>query len=376
MQTIQLIVECTINKEQEKLITQIGSLKYKLPFINSYVVEVPEEFVSQLYGIEGVKAIYEDTHITAQMHEARKVVKADYVTRDGATGKGLSVAILDTGVAPVSDLTLPHNRIVAFKDFIGNKTVPYDDNGHGTHVAGIACGNGYKSKGKYKGIAPESNIVAVKILDGSGKGNATNVLAGLQWILENQKKYNIKVANLSIGTEDIGNKDPLIRAVETCWDRGITMIVAAGNNGPRKGSITSPGISRKVITVGSSDDENTVTIWGSSTQNFSGRGPTSECIKKPDVVAPGANIVSCKSPTYRNKDELNKVVGEDYLKLSGTSMSTPIVSGGIALLLSKFPNMKPDEVKLKLKSSTIDLNYNHNKQGWGLIDLEMLLRSH
>ena len=192
-------------------------------------------------------------------------------------------------------------------------------------------------------------------------------------MIDNKERYNIRIINLSIGTEDIGTKDPLVRAVEACWDAGIIMVIAAGNNGPKKNSVTSPGISKKVITVGASDDDKSVTIWGTSAENFSGRGPTSECIKKPDVVAPGANIISCLSPSERATLSREKIVMKNYLKLSGTSMSTPIVAGGIALLLSKFPHMKPDEVKFKLKSSTTNLNCSQNKQGWGLIDLEKLL---
>ena len=229
------------------------------------------------------------------------------------------------------------------------------------------------SKGKYKGIAPDCNIVAVKVLDETGKGNAVNVLAGLQWVIDNKERYNIKVINLSIGTEDVGRKDPLVRGVDECWDRGIVMVIAAGNEGPKRSSITSPGISRKVITVGSSDDGREVRIWGMDKSNYSGRGPTSECIKKPDVVAPGANIISCLSPSERGGIDKSKIVLDSYLKLSGTSMSTPIVSGGIALLLSKNPDMKPDEVKYKLKGSTTDLKCSQNRQGWGLIDMEKLL---
>lgn len=224
------------------------------------------------------------------------------------------------------------------------------------------------------GIAPESDVVAIKILDASGRGNSAEVLAGLQWMLDNKERYNIRVANLSIGTADTGIRDPLVRAVEAAWDRGIVVAIAAGNNGPLPGSVTSPGISRKVVTIGASDDTNAVQIWGDTLENFSGRGPTSECIIKPDIVAPGADIVSCLSPSmsYRN-DHDAKIIAQNYLRLSGTSMSTPMVTGAIALLLEKNPELTPNDVKLIIKKSAVSLNYDQNQQGWGMIDIKKML---
>lgn len=130
---LQLIVECSMDDLKEEKIRQIATVKYKLPLINSFVVELYEEDLPQLQGIEGLKAVHHNTYITAQMNVARKVVKADIAQSEGYTGKGVSIAILDTGIAPVDDFVLPKNRIIAFKDFINNKSEPYDDNGHGTH---------------------------------------------------------------------------------------------------------------------------------------------------------------------------------------------------------------------------------------------------
>lgn len=232
------------------------------------------------------------------------------------------------------------------------------------------------SRGRYRGIAPEANIVAVKVLDDAGRGNATDALAGIQWVIDNHKKYNIRVANLSIGTIDVGSTDPLVRAVEAAWDAGIVMVIAAGNNGPKKQSITSPGTSRKAITVGASDDQSLVDIGGSNMKNFSGRGPTLECIIKPDIVAPGCGIISCLT----NSQELSekrlvkmKVVDEHYVQMSGTSMASPRIAGAVALLLSKYPDLTPNEVKLRLKRSAIDLRFSRNRQGWGMLDINRLL---
>ncbi len=131
---IQLIIECNVEPENEKKILELGKVKYSLPMIQSYVVEIPEKHVQKLKGIEGVKAVHQNTKITAQMNIARRVVKADVAESKGLKGNGITIAILDTGIAPMGDFTKPRNRIKAFVDFVNEKSSPYDDNGHGTHV--------------------------------------------------------------------------------------------------------------------------------------------------------------------------------------------------------------------------------------------------
>ncbi len=371
---VQMILECSMTQAKELLISEIATLKYRLPSINSYVVELYEKDLPKLKNIEGLKAVYENTRITAQMNKSRKFLKADLANNQGYLGKGITVAFLDTGIAPLKDFTIPTNRILYFKDFVNNETTPYDDNGHGTHVAGICAGNGTLSDGKYRGIAPLVNIVSLKTLNNKGSGNSSDVLAGIQWVIDNAKKYNIRIANLSIGTEPQLTDDPLVKAVEFAWDSGIIITTAAGNNGPKFGTITSPGISKKVITVGTADDTSFVNISGTNVINFSGRGPTKECIVKPDILAPGTDIISCMTPTpYKQKDENIEAIDKNYMKLSGTSMSTPMVTGAIALLLEKYPKLSPDDVKYALKKCSVDLNYPQNRQGWGLLNVENLI---
>lgn len=271
------------------------------------------------------------------------------------TGAGVGVAILDTGIYPHIDFD---NRIAGFRDFLNNRKNPYDDNGHGTHVAGIVGGSGKASGGKYKGIAPGCHIIALKILDKRGNGRMQDVLKALQWVRENKREYNIRIVNISIGTVGSSNKnsDLLVKAVEEVWDDGLVIVTAAGNMGPEPGSITAPGISRKVITVGSSDLLDT-------SAGISGTGPTKDCICKPDIVTPGANVISC-APGNKS----------GYTEKSGTSMSTPKVSGAIALMLEKDPLLSNVEIKMLLREAAVDRGYQRNQQGWGELDLDRFLR--
>ncbi len=325
------------------------------------------------------------------MDLARETVNADYAYQKGYFGEGVGVAIVDTGIYSHPDLIQGGNRIVCFKDLINLKTSMYDDCGHGTHVAGIIGGNGYASGGRYMGIAPKCNIIAVKALNYKGDGNISEVLIALKWILEHKEEYNIRVLNLSFGT---GTKEPnkegvkLIHAVEKVWDSGIVVVVAAGNGGPNPNTIAVPGSSKKVITVGASDDNVEVNLMGSKAKNYSGRGPTFECIKKPDIVAPASNIMSCSLIRGNGSDPLRgfprkrasaksarDTVNGHYVEKSGTSMSTPIVSGAVALLLSAKPELTPKEVKIKFRESAEDLGASQSKQGWGLLNIKSLLEA-
>lgn len=371
MGNIELIVENNLSLEDENILKSIVNIKYKIPLINAIVIEIDENNLDSLKELKCLKTVFQNTHITMQMDTARNTVNANIVQENGYTGKGIGIAILDTGISPNNDFLYPQNRILAFKDFINNKAKPYDDNGHGTHVAGIAGGSGINSNGKYRGIAPDCNFIGVKVLNNEGKGNASDVLAGLQWVMDNKEKYNIKVANLSIGTSNTSSNDPLVKAVENMWDSGVIITIAAGNDGPKKHTISSPAISRKVITIGASDDNITANVWGNNLINFSGRGPTLECIVKPDILAPGVNIISCLSNSVSKQS--NEIVDKNYFSLSGTSMSTPIVSGAIALLLEKYKDLKPDDVKLMLKKCCKNLHLPKNQQGWGLLDVYKLL---
>lgn len=231
-------------------------------------------------------------------------------------------------------------------------------------------------------MAPACSFVGVKVLDHRGDGNISDVLAGLQWIIDNRKKYNISVVNISVGTSAKDNLDEnslLVQGVNAVWDSGIVVVVAAGNNGPGPMSISTPGISRKVITVGSSDDNVAVEVFGNRAKDYSGRGPTPFCIKKPDIVAPGSNIISCNisRPVARGRANGIRLSMIEtpmmYTIKSGTSMATPVVTGAIALLISAHPELSNREVKLRLRNCAVDIGQHWEKQGWGLLNVPKLL---
>ena len=295
------------------------------------------------------------------MNQARKSIHCEDLDTMGLTGAGVGVAVLDTGIYPHEDF---ENRIMAFKDFVRRRPGPYDDNGHGTHIAAMIGGNGASSDGRYRGVAPGCGLIAVKVLDFRGNGFASDVLAGLRWIRENKEKYGIRVVNISVGSlsrKDMSENSVLVRGVDAAWDDGLVVVVAAGNHGPGRMTITTPGISRKVITVGCSDDYEEVEVMGNRMVDYSGRGPTMACISKPDLVAPGSGIISCCNQPGQ------------YMPKSGTSMSTPLVSGAVALLLERYPQMTNRDVKLRLIERAVDMGRPHNQQGWGLLDVGRLL---
>lgn len=298
------------------------------------------------------------------MDRVSKIIHLDWAHKRGIYGRGVGVAVVDTGIAPHPDFIYRKNRITAFCDIIRGYPECYDDSGHGTHVSGILAGCGRASSGRYTGVAPEASLIGVKVLNRKGNGSIADVLEGLGWVMENKEKYGIRILNISVGTaidKDFSEDSLLVKGVERLWDAGVVVVAAAGNNGPSPQSIGSPGNSRKVITVGASDDDVLVEMDGNKIKDYSSRGPTKECIKKPDIVVPGSNIVSCSSKG-------------GYTVKSGTSMATPVVSGAVALLLSCYPELTPREVKLRLKSQAVDMGMPHGRQGWGILDIERLLR--
>jgi serine protease AprX len=338
--------------------------------IHAFRMNLTLSQLEKMISFPEVKRIYLDRKVYALLNTAVPAVGAPLAWSAGNRGENATIAIIDTGIHTHPDLVNPQSRILAFKDFVKGKAKPYDDNGHGTHCAGDAAGNGHSSGGKYKGPAPEAKLVGVKVLNKIGAGNLSDVIAGIEWCITNRNKYNIRVISLSLGsrTPTSYRDDPVAQAAEQAWKQGITVIAAAGNDGPEAGTISSPGIHPCVITVGASDDKGTITISDDDAASFSSRGPTIDHINKPDILAPGTGITSLRVPgSYIDKTAPDSRVNRYYTTLSGTSMATPIVAGMAAVLLTRHPEWTPDQIKEELIKSAKSLGLPLNVQGKGIV---------
>ena len=366
-----------------------GNIKDDLSVIKGFSADIPASAVEDLAKDDDVTQISYDAEVHTCLDVAVPAINAPAAWSQGFTGKGITVAVVDTGIYPHPDLTLPSNRIVAFKDFVNKKTAPYDDCGHGTHVAGIIAGNGCMSDGQYKGVAPEANLVGVKVLDSTGGGHSSDVISGIQWVVQNMAAYNIKVVNLSLGAQGAQSytTDPLSQAAEAAWNAGLVVAAAAGNNGPAAGTINTPGINPHIVTVGAADDRGTVDLMDDVIAEFSSRGPTVDGLSKPDLVAPGVDITSLAADTSylpkKNSGPGGKpgkaataqtqgkpaqtTITDYYVTMSGTSMAIPMVAGITALLLEENPTWTPNEVKTQMISNAADLGLEPNEQGAGEI---------
>ncbi|MEE8337967.1 MAG: S8 family peptidase [Dehalococcoidia bacterium] len=278
------------------------------------------------------------------------VVGATAVWAAGITGDGVTIAIIDTGVNERgSDV---NGRVEKTKSFVrGNK----DRSGHGSFVSGIAAGDGEQSDGRYMGIAPEANLISVKVgsLDGVRIGD---VIAGLEWIAANRAKYDIRIANLSF-TSSVPESylvSPLDAAVEQLWFQGVVVVVSAGNRGSDEfASDHPPANDPFVITVGAFTDEGTLDPSDDYLKQWSSRGLSHDGFAKPTIVAPGSRLIASLGDTASALFELypENRVGESYFRMGGTSASAPVVSGVVALILEQHPGLTPNQVKARLVAS-------------------------
>lgn len=300
------------------------------------------------------------------MDRVKRMIHLDRAYKMGLNGKNVTVAVMDTGIVRHPDFS---GRILTFEDFCNRRVSLYDDNGHGTHVAGIIAGDGRMSETKggiriYSGIAPKANLVVLKVLDRGGNGVTKNVLEGIDWLIQNKERYRIRILNISVGmlsTAGMKEKKELLSAVDAVWDAGIMVVTAAGNNGPRENTVTIPGISRKVLTVGSVDDTEATDGSRFLSRGYSGNGPTECCIVKPEILAPGTNIKSCSRDA------------RGYIKKSGTSMAAPVVAGTLALAFGKNAELSPADMKLRLYESAYPRGEQLSRKGWGVIHGDNLI---
>jgi len=342
-----------------------GQVTAALPIVAGFAATLPAAAVDQLARLAGVRAVTPDSRVRVQAEAAGsgirsvypKTIKADAVWKRGITGRGVTVAVLDTGVASVPDLA---GRLVQVRNDLTGQTTPCknlsgeldcnDRYGHGTFIAGLVAGNGASSGGKWKGVAPEASILSVKAAGADGSADVSNILAAIQWVVSFKDRYNIRVLNLSLGTDSTQDwrVDPLNYAVERAWAAGMTVVVAASNNGPAAGTITKPADDPWVVTVGATDDRGTAGLGDDWLPDFSGRGPTAHGLAKPDLAAPGAHVVSLRAPGSTIDSRFPNYIDGAYRQGSGTSMATGVVSGAAALMLQANPRFTPDRVKRAL----------------------------
>ena len=286
-----------------------------------------------------------------------------------ATGRGVGVAVIDTGVAgDVQDfLRLSDNTSRVIASAVTNPCAKdaSDHYGHGTHVAGLIAGNSlawpteHRFYGRYMGVAPRANIVSVKVSDDDGNTTVLDVINGLQFAVDHKTALGIRVVNLSLSSTvaESYRTDPLDAAVEQAWFNGLVVVAAAGNEGAQRDGVTfAPANDPWVVTVGALDDKGTWLRGDDALAPWSSRGLTQDGVRKPDVLAPGVGLVSTLAPGSDFTDLCPScVVDGRYFRAGGTSMATAVVSGAAALLLEDHPDWTPGQVKGALVSTLDDV---------------------
>jgi len=343
-----------------------GKVRHKYKFIDAFSAKIPAAKISSLSKMPQVEKIYYDQIVSLPpqpetgilMTRSTQTIGANYVWNTfGYTGTGIKVAIIDTGINynhPDLGGGFGHGKKVADGyDFVNNDADPMDDNGHGTHVAGIVAANG-----SLKGVAPNATLFAVKVLSSTGSGSASNIIAGIDWsIAHGANIISMSLGGTTVPNDEFADVENIVS--DAAVKEGVVVVVAAGNEGPGTGTIDAPGSAKKVITVGASDSAGTVTISDDTIASFSCRGPSAFGRLDPEVVAPGVKI---NSTSYSG----------GYTIMSGTSMATPMVSGSAALLLQKNPALTPAQVRAILMNTASDLtgsNFHVFEKGAGIINL-------
>jgi serine protease AprX len=369
----------------------------RLDIVRGQVLDLPNGLLKQVAAHPDVFRVHYDRPIGAHNYRTSVTVGAKTVHSTlGYTGAGIGVAVIDSGIAAWhDDLTnntaklypYGNQRVAKFVDFVNGRSLPYDDNGHGSHVAGTIAGNGYDStSGDKSGIAPDASLVVLKVLDAQGKGTISNIIAALNWIAANANSYNVRVVNLSVGAGVYESywTDPLTLAAKAITDKGIVVVAAAGNMGKNElgqlqwGGITAPGNAPWVLTVGASSTMGTLTRLDDQMASYSSSGPTYvDFLSKPDLVAPGTGTISLAVPgsTFYSTKSAYLVKGKvslatmPYLSLSGTSMAAPVVSGTVALMLQANPKLTPNLVKGILQYTAQQYpGYSALRQGAGFLN--------
>jgi serine protease AprX len=397
---LSVIVQKAEKSDQvEKLVASLGgAVTQDLHIINAFAAELPGQAVALVAEAPGVRWVSLDApvassgapiDITGLASAFVQTVGADRVWNEGPAylqGQGIGVAVVDSGDCrnnsvpcnSVTDKSGAWHVIAATSVVDGPGAGAGDLYGHGSLVEGLVGGTGLGSGGKYFGTAPGVNLVSVRVANNLGQATTSGVVNGLQWVLNNEAAYNIKVVNLSLNSSvaESYHTSPLAAAVEILWFNGIVVVVSSGNNGTA--TLYAPANDPFVITVGATDDKGTASLADDVVASFSAYGTTESGVAKPDLVAPGTNLISIVPKTKNKiwKDHQGNYTHESaakeyYMRVSGTSFSAPVVSGAIALLLQDESNLTPDQVKYRLMA-TANKNwpgYNAVKAGAGYLDI-------
>jgi serine protease AprX len=367
-----------------------GRITHELPIIGGFSAHVPANDVPLISRVSGVKGVTPDlpTHVQSAPGTYNNLPSVFKQATGGKTldqagdrGQGVTVALIDTGVTPMADIANalmpvavdPLNMVQLYPCVnLSGEPNCSDSYGHGTFMAGLIAGNGSASAGKYVGMAPQAKIISLKIAGRDGSSDVSTIIAAIQWVTTFKNTYNIRVLNLSLGTDSAQSYtiDPLDFAVEKAWQAGIVVNVAASNRGPDAGTISKPADDPFVITVGAVDDKGTSSPQNDVLPNFSGRGPTAaDGLAKPDIVAPGAHVVSLAAPGSALTTQFPSTMAAPYRRGSGTSMSTAVVTGLVADMISADPTLTPDRIKFALMSTAhSDADNNPMAVGAGLVD--------
>lgn len=396
---ISVIVQKNVKDDTtlEKEVSRLGGAVTKdLHIINAFAAELPAGQVVNLSTNPAVKWVSYDAPVQESLvsnlvctdcastttlsnaydysTNATKVWNNSTNSASWLQGQGVGVAVVDSGVNNNSDLNgkgvLAKSRLVAQVKINSRATNATDGFGHGTLVSGVIAGNGNLSAGNYIGIAPQANIIGVKVADDLGLATESDVVSGLQWVNDNRAKYNIKVVNLSMNTSQAQSYlvDPLDAACEILWFNKVTVVVSAGNNGANGApAVFAPANDPFVITVGATITQDTSTATDDTIAPFSARGMDETGGVKPDIVAPGTHIVSTKPGTsisvklaLDHPDHLLSA-NVNYMRVAGTSFAAPQVAAAAALLLQSEPNLTPDQVKYRLKATALT---NKSRGSW------------
>lgn len=387
---VNVIVQ-KLNNDQylEAIVKQAGGeIVADLDIINAFSAQMTTRAAFELAADPAVRWVSLDAPVkstscsacvsTANLKNAYiRTLRADRVwnTAPYIQGSWIGVAVLDSGINQSGDLFTAsgRNRLIANVRYNSDyNQSPSDGYGHGTHVSSIIASDGSDSNGEYIGVAPRANIINVKVSNDNGSARMQDVVLGLQWILNNKTRYNIRVVNISLNSSvaESYNTSPLNAAAEILWFNGIVVVVSAGNHGAN--TIYPPANDPFVITVGATDDKGTGSLSDDTLATFSAYGTDDNGGIKPDLVAPGRNIVARlvnSNMGVAQSHPANKV-GNQYFRMSGTSMAAPMVSGVVALLLNDEPSLTPDQVKFRLMATanTNFSGYDPNKAGAGCVD--------